>query len=128
MSKELEIREHLEKGVLETTPGTKENDLAVKALNDFNRTTSDIELHEKEVHLRDDEANDRMLDKRDEKELKAKQLEEQEKKDWIDTLFKGATLLVNTLLAVVIIHNDTTGKPLLSGPGRQLVGNVIRHK
>lgn len=126
MSKENEIREHLENGVLKTEPGTRENDIAVKALNDFNRTFSEVTLREKEVHLKEDEANNRLLDKRDDNELKARELEQREKKDWIDMIFKGATIILNTLLCAVVIHNDTTGKPLLSGPGRQVVGNLFR--
>lgn len=126
MSKENEIREHLEKGVLDTTPGSRENDLAVRALDDFNRTYTELALREREVRLREDEANNRLLDKRDENELKAHELEQREKKDWIDVIFKGVTIVLNTLLCAVVIHNDTTGKPLLSGPGRQVVNNIFR--
>lgn len=123
-----EIREHLEKGVMNTTPGSKENEIAVKSLNDFNRTTADIDRGEKELKLKQDAADNDLIDKRDENEFRAAQEKRKTILDWVDTVLKAVALVVNSILAAVIIHNDTTGKPLLSGPGRQLVGNTFRRK
>ena len=137
MSKEQEMREHLEAGVLNTTPGTKENQLAVDALTAFNNTYCDVMLKQEEFRLKEekqkkdiqfkqDEIDNQILKDRDEQDFKAEQSRKQGIREWIDTAIKGVGLVVNTILCVVIIRKDADGKPILSGPGRQVVSNLFR--
>lgn len=131
------ILEHLQKGVLDAKPGSQESVNAVRALDDFKKTNADLENRAVEVgleverthtelRLKQDESDDRTVATRDEAILKQEENKARSFREWVEIGLKAFGVIINAILCIIIIRKDADGKPILSGPGRQIVSNLFR--
>lgn len=76
ITKENEISAALADAVLKAEPGTAEFERAVKANDDWIRTLNEVDKSESEIRIRQNAADDQLVAKRDDDQIKLKQMRE----------------------------------------------------
>lgn len=125
ITKQNEISAALAEAVLKAEPGTPEFERAVKANDDWLRTLNEVDKSESEIRIRQNAADDQLIAKRDDDEMKLKQMTEKMFVD-IAGLAVQAAGMVAMIWVSVKATNAELGEQPFFGLAKQISNQSFR--